>query len=152
MFAYVCVPVQGIFDVWGEGSSFEEMLQSIAAHPFHQKAPYLAPDASFKVVMSTVGFRWRPEDHKHYIHQLVEAVGFEGRVALDDPQHEFWIVTVSSSGEGGVPAMPTRWVFGRQVALVDRLVGGIGDGRKTRQTEARCRWFEACTWCVLKRT
>lgn len=58
-----------------------------------------------------------------------QAVGFEGRVELEAPEHTFWVVTVASDGEAGMPAMPTRWVFGRQVALGDRWGGcawGVG--------------------------
>jgi tRNA (guanine10-N2)-methyltransferase len=114
--------LQGIFDVWGEGNSFEEMMQSVASHPAHCKAPYLQRDASFKIIMSTVGFKWIGEQNKHYVHEVVERLGFEGDVELDNPQNTFWVVTVDSDGEAGMQAMPTRWVFGRQVALGDRCV------------------------------
>jgi hypothetical protein len=127
---YRCIllMLQGIFDVWGEGSSFEEMLQSVASHPAHCKAPYLQRDASFKIIMSTVGFKWSGEQYKHYVHEVVESVGFEGDVELESPRNTFWVVTVDSDGEAGMHAMPTRWVFGRQVALGDRCAAMISLG------------------------
>lgn len=109
-----------MFDIWGEGSSFEEMLAAVAAHPAHLKAPFLAPDASFKVILSTVGFKWGEAQYQQHIRTLVGSLGFEGEVELQTPRNTFWVVTVESDGESGIPAMPTRWVFGRQVALGDR--------------------------------
>lgn len=82
-------------------------------------------------------------------HATPQAVGFEGPVELEAPQHTFWVVTVNSDGEAGMPEMPTRWVFGRQVALGDRWVvvlgwggGGVLDRRGTRGARVmgcRCR-------------
>ena len=141
--------LQGMFDVWGEADSFEGMLEAVAAHPAHLKAPHLTPDASLKLICSTVGFKWRGEQYKEYVHRAVEAVGFEGEIQLQDPQNTFWVVTVQSDGEAGMPPMPTRWVFGRQVALGDRSVsergrsGCLGDCCCWKA--ARCN---ACTVCV----
>lgn len=109
-----------MFDIWGEGSSFDEMMVAVAAHPAHLKAPFLAPDASFKVIMSTVGFKWGEAQYHQHIRTLVGSLGFEGEVELQTPRNTFWVVTVESDGESGIPAMPTRWVFGRQIALGDR--------------------------------
>jgi hypothetical protein len=124
-----------MFDVWGEADSFEGMLEAVAAHPAHLKAPHLTPDASFKLILSTVGFKWREEQYKQYVHRAVEAIGFEGEIQLKDPQNTFWVVTVQSDGEAGMPPMPTRWVFGRQVALGDRWVcqAGAGGGEEGRR-------------------
>lgn len=123
--------------MWGEGDTFEEMCQAVANHPQHLKAPYLAKDTSFKVILSTVGFNWRPEQYKDYVYRTVEAVGFDGDVALENPQHSFWVITVDSDGESGMAAMPMRWVLARQIALGDRwgkacgglCAVGVGCGR-----------------------
>lgn len=79
-------PPQGIFDVWGEGDSFEAMCDSIAAHPATGKAPYTGANSSFKVVLSTVGFKWRPEQYRQYVHEVVQ-VGVGGPAVRHDNDH-----------------------------------------------------------------
>lgn len=102
------------------------MLTAVAAAPDALKAPYTAAGASFKVVMSTVGFKWRPNQYRGYIFDLVRAIGFEGDVELENPDHMFWVVTIESDGQSGLPEMPTRWIFGRQVAVADDRCGLLG--------------------------
>jgi hypothetical protein len=80
--------------------------------------------------------------YQEYVHRAVEAIGFEGEIQLKDPQNTFWVVTVQSDGEAGMPPMPTRWVFGRQVALGDRCVS-----RQCIMHSLRprlCVWGEGC--------
>jgi tRNA G10 N-methylase Trm11 len=41
--------VKGIYDLWGEGDTFEEMRDAAVACPADKKTPYFAPELSFKV-------------------------------------------------------------------------------------------------------
>lgn len=38
-----------MYEVWGEGSTWEEMQEAVRAYPEELKAPWLTPDLSFKV-------------------------------------------------------------------------------------------------------
>jgi hypothetical protein len=45
--------VQAIYEVWGEGSTWEEMEASIKAYPEHLKAPWYSKGLTFKVSVRT---------------------------------------------------------------------------------------------------
>lgn len=41
--------LQGFYEVWGQGSTWDELVDSIQAYPDHLKEVWLGPDLSFKV-------------------------------------------------------------------------------------------------------
>ncbi len=41
--------MQGFFEVWGEGATWEELVQSVNAFPEARKLPWLAPNITMKV-------------------------------------------------------------------------------------------------------
>lgn len=109
-----------MLDLWGEGATFEELRAAVEAHPDAAKAPYMALDCSFRVVLDAWGHTWTEAQQKQLYDQLAVFLPFEGRVDLKAPQQTFWLCCVAQGGENGLPEMPQRWYFGRQVALADR--------------------------------
>ncbi|WIA11111.1 hypothetical protein OEZ85_011255 [Tetradesmus obliquus] len=114
------VLIRGIFELWGEGSSFEEMGAAVAALPAATKAPYCGPDTSFKVVLDAWGHSWSEEQQQQMIDRCPEFLPSQGRVELRAPQQTFWLACARLGGANGLPASEPRWYFGRQVALADR--------------------------------
>ncbi|CAN4084761.1 unnamed protein product [Withania somnifera] len=47
--------VKGIFELWGEGSCFEELEESTKSYPDERKLPYLSSDSTFKIAVETFG-------------------------------------------------------------------------------------------------
>jgi len=51
---HVCViHMQGLHELWGEGSSWDELVAAIQAYPDHLKAPWFSTDLTFKVRVLT---------------------------------------------------------------------------------------------------
>jgi tRNA (guanine10-N2)-methyltransferase len=121
---------QGIFELWGEGSSFEEMAAAVAALSAAAKAPYCGPDTSFKIVLDAWGHTWSEAQQQDLLDRCPEFLPSQGKVSLRAPQQTFWLACAKLGGANGLPASQPRWYFGRQVALADRWgwVIGVGGG------------------------
>jgi hypothetical protein len=44
-----------MYEVWGEGNSKEELIEAVSSYPEERKAPYLAKDHTFKIVVDRFG-------------------------------------------------------------------------------------------------
>jgi hypothetical protein len=44
-----------MYEVWGEGNSKEELIDAVSSYPEERKAPYLAKDHTFKIVVDRFG-------------------------------------------------------------------------------------------------
>lgn len=51
----VGILVKGIYELWGEGSSYEELEEAIKRYPDERKLPYLAPESTFKITIDSFG-------------------------------------------------------------------------------------------------
>ena len=47
--------MQGFYEVWGEGQTWEELQAAVEAFPNSRKAPWCAPDLSWKIVVDSWG-------------------------------------------------------------------------------------------------
>lgn len=47
--------MKGIYELWGEGSSYEELEQAIRSYPDEHKLPYLAAESTFKITVDSFG-------------------------------------------------------------------------------------------------
>lgn len=47
--------LKGMFEVWGEGNIDEELKEAVNKYPEELKAPYLAEDTTFKIVVDCFG-------------------------------------------------------------------------------------------------
>lgn len=47
--------MKGIYELWGEGSSFEELEEAIKAYPDEKKLPYLKSESTFKITVDSFG-------------------------------------------------------------------------------------------------
>ncbi|XP_060175856.1 uncharacterized protein LOC132606399 [Lycium barbarum] len=113
--------VKGIFELWGEGSSFEELGESIKNYPDERKLPYLTPDSTFKIAVETFGKVISFEEQNERIRSL-SYIPFKGRVNLKNPQHTFWLIETDDydSNNGLPPIAGKRIFFGREIGAADR--------------------------------
>lgn len=47
--------MKGMYEVWGEGCTHEELKEAVEHYPEEYKAPYLAEDTTFKIVIDCFG-------------------------------------------------------------------------------------------------
>lgn len=52
---YTGILVKGIYELWGEGSSFEELEEAIKNYPDERKLPYITSDSTFKIIVDSFG-------------------------------------------------------------------------------------------------
>ena len=47
--------MKGIYELWGEGSSYEELEEAVKSYPDERKLPYLASESTFKITVDSFG-------------------------------------------------------------------------------------------------
>eukprot|EP00271_Cylindrocystis_brebissonii_P008870 TRINITY_DN23399_c0_g1_i1.p1 TRINITY_DN23399_c0_g1~~TRINITY_DN23399_c0_g1_i1.p1 ORF type:complete len:512 (+),score=78.13 TRINITY_DN23399_c0_g1_i1:226-1761(+) len=115
--------LKGIYEVWGDGATIDEVEAAVKAFPEEQKAPYLAADTSFKIVVDRFGHVLSMTEQRAKIEQLA-FIPFEGNVDLKNAAHHFWLIeSVSEGNNNGLPPALSPWMcFARLVATSDRTV------------------------------
>mmetsp|Transcript_24031 Transcript_24031/g.33078 ORF Transcript_24031/g.33078 Transcript_24031/m.33078 type:complete len:476 (+) Transcript_24031:158-1585(+) len=114
--------VKGIYEVWGEGATLDEMLTACQSFPLEQKTKYFAPEIVFKICIESFGMKIPQKTQMEYIRKLDAKLPFEGKVDLKAPDHRFWLIqAVDPVKNCNVSAIvPPRWYFGREIATGDR--------------------------------
>lgn len=114
--------IRGMFELWGEGSSWEELQAAIEACPAELKDPWIGPEHKFKIVVDTYGCKFTMEQQLENIERLA-FIPFKGLVDLREPDIMFWLMVCNCSVNNGIPdTVPYRMYFGRPVGLSDRRV------------------------------
>ncbi|CAI9103957.1 OLC1v1002556C1 [Oldenlandia corymbosa var. corymbosa] len=113
--------VKGIYELWGEGGSFEELEEAIRSYPDERKLPYLTPESTFRITVDSFGKVISFEKQKERIQQL-SYIPFQGRVNLREPDHKFWLMETDNyeSNNGLPPIVQRRIFFGREIGAADR--------------------------------
>lgn len=47
--------MKGLYELWGEGNSYDELEESIKGYPEERKLPFLNSDSTFRISMDTFG-------------------------------------------------------------------------------------------------
>mmetsp|Transcript_41008 Transcript_41008/g.68660 ORF Transcript_41008/g.68660 Transcript_41008/m.68660 type:complete len:488 (-) Transcript_41008:449-1912(-) len=113
--------IKGLYEVWGEGDTFEEMLAEVQNYPIDKKQPYYSESITFKLVMEGFGTKLNSVMQKDLLKKLA-CIPFEGKVDLKNPQHLFRLLyTENPIKNDDMPTIvPPRWYFGREVCTGDR--------------------------------
>ncbi|XP_048424575.1 tRNA (guanine(10)-N2)-methyltransferase homolog [Pyrus x bretschneideri] len=113
--------VKGMYELWGEGGSYEELEEAIRSYPDERKLPYLEPDSTFKINVDTFGKVISLQEQTQRIHGL-SYIPFKGRVNLKSPEHKFWLMETDDYGvnNGLPPIVQRRIFFGREIGGADR--------------------------------
>ncbi|KAJ4835828.1 hypothetical protein Tsubulata_033033 [Turnera subulata] len=113
--------VKGMYELWGEGSSYEELEEAIKSYPEDRKLPYLCTGTTFKITVDSFGKVISFQDQNERIRSLAY-IPFEGRVNLKNPDHKFWLMETDDHGiENGLPPVyQRRLFFGREIGGADR--------------------------------
>ena len=62
--------MKGLFELWGEGNSYEELEESIKGYPEERKLPYLNSDSTFRISIDTFGKVMSFTEHNERIRGL----------------------------------------------------------------------------------
>lgn len=113
--------VKGIFEVWGVGSSYEELRSAIESYEEDRKDPYLSANSTFKIVVDCFGKGLSLHEQTQRINSL-GYIFFQGKVDLKNPQHKFWLIeSDSDSVSNGLPSAMQNFVyFAREISVSDR--------------------------------
>ncbi|VAH58316.1 unnamed protein product [Triticum turgidum subsp. durum] len=115
--------VKGIYELWGQGATYDELEKAIRAYPDERKLPYLTPESSFKIIVDSFGKAVSFEEQNAIIKRFTY-IPFEGRVNLKKPDHKFFVLETDDYGpQNGLPPVAQKTVFfGRLVGAADRHV------------------------------
>lgn len=47
--------MKGIYELWGHGTTYEELEKSVTEYPDERKLPFLTPDSTFKIIVDSFG-------------------------------------------------------------------------------------------------
>lgn len=143
-----------VLEVWGEAESLQGLQAAVAAYPEEERVKWGAPDQSFKFVVDTWGCTYTMSQQIDLIESMEGCTRFQGRIDLRTPQNRFWLIVVKSNGRG-LPLLPDRYYFGREVAAGDRSAVHTYDLRRRRylgptsmDTEMA---FLMCNMCKVRR-
>lgn len=67
---FVGILVKGMYELWGEGGSYEELKDSVLSYPDERKLPYLDSDSTFKITVDSFGKVISLEEQKELIQGL----------------------------------------------------------------------------------
>lgn len=59
--------MKGIYELWGEGHTYEELEEAIKAYPDERKLPYLASESTFRITVDSFGKVMSFEEQKERI-------------------------------------------------------------------------------------
>ncbi|CAA2959026.1 tRNA (guanine(10)-N2)-methyltransferase homolog [Olea europaea var. sylvestris] len=115
--------VKGIYELWGDGQSFEELEEAVKSYPDERKLPYLSRDSTFKINVESFGKVISFEEQNNRLQKLA-FVPFKGRVNLKKPDHNFFLMDNDDYGsENGLPPIVHRRIFfGREIGTADRKI------------------------------
>ncbi|KAI4335515.1 hypothetical protein L6164_014153 [Bauhinia variegata] len=113
--------VKGMYELWGEGGSYEELKDSILSYPDERKLPYLDSSSTFKITVDTFGKVTSFQEQKELI-QGLSYIPFMGQVKLKNPDHNFWLIETDDYGaNNGLPPIVQKSIFfAREVGGADR--------------------------------
>ncbi|XP_021713615.1 tRNA (guanine(10)-N2)-methyltransferase homolog [Chenopodium quinoa] len=113
--------VKGMYEIWGEGTSYEQLEEAVNAYPDERKLPYLTSENTFKINIDSFGKTFSTQEQKELLQRLA-FIPFKGRVDLRNPDHNFWFIEIDKyeANNGLPPIVEKRIFFGREIGAADR--------------------------------
>eukprot|EP01018_Ginkgo_biloba_P019233 Gb_06194 [translate_table: standard] len=113
--------VKRMFELWGQGNSYEELKRAVQNFPEEQKLPYLGVESTFRIVVDSFGKVLSFEEQNERIKSFAY-IPFKGRVDLRNADHKFWLIEADDqvSNNGLPPVVQRTLFFGREIGGADR--------------------------------
>eukprot|EP01018_Ginkgo_biloba_P009575 Gb_28989 [translate_table: standard] len=80
-----------MFELWGQGNSYEDLKRAVKNFPKEQKLPYLGEESTFRIVVDNFGKVLSFEEQNECIKSF-SYISFKGRVDLQNVDHKFWMI------------------------------------------------------------
>lgn len=107
---------KGLFEIWGSGSSLEELKESLRECPAHIMQPWLAQDKSFKFVVDGFGRRFSVQEQIKLMHDVTDVCPLQGPVDLSNPRVKIWVIVINTTDGFGMPQeVPYRMIVAREI-------------------------------------
>ena len=66
--------VKGVYELWGYGTTYEELEKSVREYPDERKLPFLVPESSFKIVIDSFGKVISSQEQNEIIHDVISFI------------------------------------------------------------------------------
>uniref|UniRef100_A0A8C2C2E3 tRNA (guanine(10)-N(2))-methyltransferase n=1 Tax=Cyprinus carpio TaxID=7962 RepID=A0A8C2C2E3_CYPCA len=103
------------FELWGHGTTTDELRMSLLEYPAENMAPYLQQNSTYKINVYTFNKTLVFKDRIKKIDAL-DFLPFKGTVNLKDPEHIFCLLEDYGSNPNDIPEEPFHIYFGRWIA------------------------------------
>ncbi|XP_026102532.1 tRNA (guanine(10)-N2)-methyltransferase homolog, partial [Carassius auratus] len=103
------------FELWGHGTTTDELRMSLLEYPAEKMAPYLQNNSTYKINVYTFNKTLVFKDRIEKIDAL-DFLPFKGTVNLKDPEHIFCLLEDYGSDPYDIPEEPFHMYFGRWIA------------------------------------
>nr|CAB3267256.1 tRNA (guanine(10)-N2)-methyltransferase homolog [Phallusia mammillata] len=80
------------YELWGHGTSYESLKSSIKEYPEKWKAPYFSENRTFSIRVKGLGKKVSTSTQKKIIDSLEDVLLLEGKVMLQNPIDEYFII------------------------------------------------------------
>uniref|UniRef100_A0A672MU01 tRNA (guanine(10)-N(2))-methyltransferase TRMT11 n=1 Tax=Sinocyclocheilus grahami TaxID=75366 RepID=A0A672MU01_SINGR len=103
------------FELWGHGTTTDELRTSLLKYPAENMAPYLQHNSTYKINVYTFN---KTLVFKNRIKKIdaLDFLPFKGTVNLKDPEHIFCLLEDYGSDPNDIPEEPFHIYFGRWIA------------------------------------
>uniref|UniRef100_A0A673GS36 tRNA (guanine(10)-N(2))-methyltransferase TRMT11 n=1 Tax=Sinocyclocheilus rhinocerous TaxID=307959 RepID=A0A673GS36_9TELE len=103
------------FELWGHGTTTDELRTSLLKYPAENMAPYLQQNSTYKINVYTFNKTLVFNNRIQKIDAL-DFLPFKGTVNLKDPEHIFCLLEDYGSDPNDIPEEPFHIYFGRWIA------------------------------------
>lgn len=62
--------MKGMYEIWGEGTSYEQLEEAVNAYPEERKLPYLTSENTFKINIDSFGKTFTTQEQKELLKRL----------------------------------------------------------------------------------
>lgn len=125
-----CVLTRGIFEVWGEGKTFEELIESVQRIKADWQSPYCTQGKSWRWRHTVLGGSVNKDKLHAWQQQLQNVYPLAGPVDVSAAENTFWLIldlprpksfepSFETAGVVSSEKEPLRYFFAREVARTE---------------------------------
>jgi len=108
------------FELWGSGRDYDQLRSSISEYPDKFKAPFFAETKTFAVRVKGLGRKLPSSQQGKRIDDLESVLPFQGKVKLEDPDAQFYILEDYTKPGGSRTSTPRQIYFCRLLCDAQR--------------------------------
>ncbi|XP_062520857.1 tRNA (guanine(10)-N2)-methyltransferase homolog isoform X2 [Corticium candelabrum] len=113
--------MKSVYELWGFGSTFGALVNSLREFPSARTDTFCRPDSSFKILVETF-CKKVPLSYKVQLIDKLKFLPLRGKLQLTKPDHVFCLFQDYGCDPNSAPSDPYRWFFGRLVVHSQREI------------------------------